>query len=226
MRQICALLFCCLIAGLLVSSCDRTSTDSSYTATTVDLLDQKLNGVDYFPNTVGTRWDYQVYNFFTEEWEPVAVEIIGYDTLEGIDTIIQATVWESTWDYKVDTQYVVNFDNTVLVFPTIMGYAPVAMYKFPLEDGATWTYQHAYGMATTTVYALDTCSSCTRMYNNCFDYYTHVEGVPFDDECTYWGHLAPNVGMVRGYRAEEFNYSIINYDLWELLKYHRVTGPR
>jgi len=221
MKKLCLLLLCCLILGLAISSCDRTSTDSSNTAITTDLTTAKLKGADYFPNKVGNQWTYRVFNYVTENWDTAVVNIIGYDTLEGIDTVVEATVWEAVWDYKTDSQYVVEYDNTVMVFETISSVYPVAKYIFPLEEGAAWAYRHAYGEAITTI---STPESCTEMYDYCFYYHTTVEGVPFDDHSVYWGLLAPHVGMVRGYRSEEFNYSIINYDNWELLFYERGTG--
>ena len=224
MKKLCALLFCCLMVGLAVSSCDRTTTDSSYTTTTTDLVTEKFKGIDYFPNKVGNQWTYRVYNWAAQQWETATVTVIGHDIIE-LETPQVVAVWEAVWDYKTETLYVAQRGDSVLIYPAGSIY-PVAKYIFPLEDGATWTYRHAYGQATTTIYALDTCSSCTEMYNYCFRYYTRVEGIVFEDESIYWGYLAPQVGMVRGSRAEEFNYSMINYDNWELLDYERVTGPR
>ena len=217
MNRLILVVSCALVVALAILSCDRTSTDS----VDATLVTEKFNGVNYFPNDVGTEWIYEVHDVITGTYDTVTVLIVAEDVWQSLDV----TVWEYWWRNRVDTQYVATQLNT-LSFYNKGSTLPVAKYVIPLVDGAMWAYQHCYGMATTVVDFVDTCPPQAGDYKHCFEYYTHVVNYAFDDNSYYSGWLAPNVGLVFGWRSEEFNYSIISKDIWVLIEYKRASGSR
>ncbi|UCE23667.1 MAG: hypothetical protein JSU74_10245 [Candidatus Zixiibacteriota bacterium] len=217
MKRLILVVSCALIVALAILSCDRTSTDS----VDATLVTEKFKGANYFPNNVGTEWIYQVHDVLTGTYDTVTVLIVAEDVWQSLDV----TVWEYWWRDRVDTQFVAADEDAISFYYKEFS-LPVAKYNLPLVHGDSWVYPHCFGLATASVFYVDTCPAQAGDFERCFEYYTHVEGVAWDDDSYYNGWLAPNVGLVYGSRSEEFNYSMISKDIWVLLEYKRATGPR
>ncbi len=189
----------------LLSSCGKKTTDPG------------SNGgseFDDFPNSVGYQWIYEVHDSLMGVTDTVTVAII--DTITLVD-IILAAVWVFTWNGSVDTQYVSVVNDTVSVYPTRDTSFLVAMYIYPVEVGASWTYRHRLGNATSIVDGSGAFSVDSVVYKNSLRIETEIRGIVFDDfsTCSVW--LASGTGMIWMNLYEEFNYSLFAIQRWELI---------
>jgi hypothetical protein len=191
----------------LLSSCCKKTTDPA-----------NIDGSEFddFPNSVGCQWVYEVYDSLMDVTDTVTVAIIDTTTLADI---IPAAVWVFTWNGSIDTQYVSVVNDTVSIYPTRDTSFLDAMYIYPLEVGASWTYRHRLGNATSIVDGSGVFSVDSVIYRNSFRIETDIRGIVFDDfsTCSVW--LASKTGMIWMNLYEEFNYSLHAIQRWELIDF-------
>lgn len=187
----------------LLSSCGKKATESTST-----------EGSEVFPNSVGFQWTYEVYDDLLEATDTITVTITDTLTLTNAR---YAAVWVYAWADTVDTQYVAVVDDTVSIYPTRDTSFLAATYIFPLEVGTSWTYRHRLGNATSTVVETGAFSVHSGTYQDCFRIDTEIRGIAFDDfsSCSIW--LAPKTGVLWIHLYEEFNYSLLAAQTWELI---------
>ena len=207
MKKILVISILAFMTCALLSSCGKKTTDPA---------GNDGSEIDDLPNSVGCRWVYEVYDSLMDVTDTVTVAITDTITLADI---IPATVWVSTWNGSIDTQYVSLVNDTVSVYPTKDTSFLDAMYIYPLEVGANWTYRHRLGNATCIVDGSGVFSVQSVVYRHSFRIETEIRGIVFDDfsTCSVW--LAPRTGMIWINLYEEFNYSLLAIQRWELINF-------
>jgi hypothetical protein len=172
-----------------------------------------------FPNKIGCQWIYKVTDTLSETIDTVTVSVIDTTTLAEH---LPASVWVLSGKDMIDTQYVRVVSDTVTIYPTRDISLLAAMYIYPLEVGESWTYNHRLGNATTIVDGSGVFVVDSVAFRNSFRVVTVVRGIVFDDISTYTVWLAPGTGMIWMNQFEEFNYSLLAIQRWELIAF---TSP-
>ena len=174
---------------------------------------------EYFPNSVGNYWEYDVYDSTSSKRYNVTVNITGTQKLA--DSQI-AYVYKYQYPWASDTNYVRVDHDTVKVYDkfrteSINGLRfPLKIFLIPFQDGQRWDGKllaidssHVTNKSTITV-PLET-------FKNGFSIYHHYIGPNIEYNDTY--NFIPNVGMVKIYY---YHYDLAppTRVLWQLKKYY------
>lgn len=180
---------------------------------------------DYFPNSVGDSWEYDVFDSSSVRAHPefpaeytVTVSVVGKKTL--LDNSI-ASIWQYQYPWGLETCYVKIDKDTVKIYDpfrieTVKGIEfPLSMFIIPFSDSQRWSGKlllidsfHVYPAPTVTGYS-ETFTDCY----NIFHYYV-APNTEYRDN--YW--FKPNLGMVR-IHYDDYNFSPRNKYLWRLKNY-------
>lgn len=92
-------------------------------------------GTSYFPNKVGTTWNYSFYDSLAKTNGNVIVTIVGETTILSDQS---ATIWEYKYPDRTDTLYVTISTDTVRIIRSLL--SPWYNQKFiiPLAVGNHW----------------------------------------------------------------------------------------
>jgi hypothetical protein len=112
-----------LFITVLLSACNNTTENNPGPDTT-----------STFPNKVGDKWIYSVYDSLSSSTDTLIISIIGTTISNGK----QLSIWTRKSDFYNDTIYVNVSRNTVYFyddpFPIVVDYK----IEFPLEVGRSW----------------------------------------------------------------------------------------
>jgi hypothetical protein len=181
---------------------------------------------EYFPNTVGNYWEYEVSDSSTVREHPevstpytVKVSIAGHKTLiDGID----ATIWKYEYPWGIDTNYIRVVNDTVKVFDLIYSRSlqdlqyPRIVFIIPFTVEQRWDGKLTL-IDSFHVYNAPSVFTPTENFENCFNIYHYYYGPNSKYNDNYW--FKPNVGMVAIY-TNHYDLAPRNIYLWRLKKYY------
>lgn len=120
---------------ILLASCHKET----------DTLPPNVSASEYFPNKIGDKWIYNVYDSVTAKMYEVSVEIIGSTTLPKGEN---ANVWIYKYPDKIDTNFVFQSGDTVKFVPALNlnpnDYYVSKKYIIPLSVGKVWKNAFIY----------------------------------------------------------------------------------
>ena len=178
-----------------------------------DLGKQVIDAAN-FPLSLGSIWRYAIYDSIKHRADTVVVSIIDSTALsDGVP----AAVWQYAYSHSVDTQYVAQSGDSILVYrsPDVRSLSMVLV--LPLEVGRQWTSSPPASMKVTAREKVD-------VPGGSFARALRVEQHPFIGNfyggTTYW--FVPDVGLVRMRRAwmDTMADDRVNI-VWELLSFER-----
>lgn len=112
-------------------------------------------GPSYFPNTVGDRWTYVVFDSIRHIADTVRVQVTSEGTLPSRVPPFDreaVNVWEYTYRDHADTQYVNLLHDTVNVYN---GEISHPYFIIPFQVGRQWGSSYGLGGDSTTVVMKD-----------------------------------------------------------------------
>ena len=180
---------------------------------------------NYFPNSIGDTWEYEVTD--SAQYVPgsnntinhylVKVAIVG--TKKLVDRK-DASIWQYTYPFGIDTNYVMIDDNTIEIFNnnqnTIQDLKyPNLIFEQPFEVDKGWDGKHAYSDTFTVVNQANITTSL-ETFKDCFEIYRHYTGPSIELKDNYW--FKPEVGMVSIYK-NHYNSGPLIYSTWQLKTY-------
>jgi len=207
MKQLIAITTALLILVLLFTNCKKKEPNVPNQA-----------GTEYFPNTVGDYWEYDVYDSSRNIGYTVTVKITGIKTMvDGIP----ATVWQYKSQGLMYENYIrINYDS-IKVYDEIysrtiddMNY-PRKLFITPFINGGTWV-SNLFDYDFYSTISDSTVTTNTETFYNCFNIYNHYLGPNMWFRDNYW--FTPNIGMVKKY-LNESNFGSGVREVWKLKKY-------
>ena len=182
-----------------------------------------ISASEYFPNTVGDIWVYDVYdsssNYPNIKSYTVKVSIKGVKKMaDGID----ANIWEYEYPWGKDTNYVRVLTDTISIFENAYSSTiqylqyPGIIYIVPFQDRSRWNGMKL-GIDTFHVNFLNKVVCTHSSFYQCYQIYHHYLGPNIDDNNTYW--FKPNIGIVKKYK-NIYNLGPYQIALWELKSYY------
>jgi hypothetical protein len=100
---------------------------------------------EYFPNTVGDKWIYNVYDSVSVKMEEVSVEITGTTILPKGE---HATIWIYKYPDHIDTNFVFQSGDTIKFVPALNlnpnDYYVSKKYILPFSIGRVWVNTFIY----------------------------------------------------------------------------------
>ncbi len=194
---------------ILFASCHKTKMPP-------DTLPPNVSASEYFPNKVGDKWIYNVYDSVTAKMNEVFVEIIGTTTLPKGEV---ANIWIYKYPDKIDTNFVFQSGDTVRFVPALdlnpNDYLVKETYVIPLLVGNYWTNLFLYDSVHVTK---ETKISVNNLQ---FDstYFLIEKGRTFNYLIYAEEYFKPTIGMVQLSRYEN-NFFIPENKVWYLKQYH------
>ena len=163
-----------------------------------------------FPNQIGDRWTYSVFDSIHKTNQTVVVKIVG-------DTIFKNgekfKIWVYNYPYKTDTGYVNIVGDTVRL-NTKYGILNT-MYLFPLYKDKSWL--SGLGMnLTTKVEKIEIITVPAGIFNNCYDIQTVIASYNYVLIQDNW--FEPKVGIIQKHIYEN-NLGHSRREMWKLASY-------
>jgi hypothetical protein len=187
----------------------------------------KPAGENYFPNSVGDTWEYDVMDSAqyvggsndTGEHYSVKVLIVGTKKLaDGKD----ATIWQYNYPFGIDTNYVRIVGDTIKIFDnsynshTVEGLKyPKLIFIQPFKVSEEWDGKHLWFDTLSVVKQEDVITSF-QTFKDCFQIYHHYIGPNMETKDNYW--FKPQIGMVRIY-TDDYISAPLMYRTWQLKTY-------
>ena len=173
---------------------------------------------EYFPNSVGNSWIYQVHDSTANRAYIVAVKIVNKIVLvDGSE----ATIWEYRYPWGKDSTFVEVKKDSVKIYDkfrieSVRGIEfPLKIFLLPLNNDQRWDGK-LLSVDTFYVTAQSLIRTSSQAFNNGFDIYHYYKGPNIEYKEHYF--FIPRVGMVK------MNYD--HYDLgpptkllWEVKSY-------
>lgn len=181
----------CLLAGCNTAQ-QEASTTTSTTTTSTTSTTLFSGGREYFPNTNGYAWHYQVYSYFSPESYPIAMIFDGTTTVGSLTVQIQREEYYPPATYLTIEALVMVDDNTVSTYGTISFPTTEAfvLLNFPLTIGKTWLFT---GTHEATVMTRESVTVPAGTFSDCLK----VRYIPSNRQTTdYW--YARDVGLIKG----------------------------
>ncbi len=194
-----------LLTALLITSCHKD---------TVKPI-TNIPASEYFPNKVGDKWIYNVYDSVKVRMDEVSVEITGITTLPKGEV---ATVWVYKYPDKNDTNFVFLSGDTVRFVPASNlnpnDYVVKETYVIPLSLGNSWTNLFLYDsvhVPKETKISVDNLQFDSTYFliekGETFNYFIYAEE-----------YFKPTIGMVRLSRYE-YNFFTPDNKVWYIKEY-------
>ncbi len=179
---------------------------------------------EYFPNTVGDYWEYEVYDSSDVRDHPnlprqytVKVTITGTKKLaDGKD----ALVWEYQYPDTTKEVFIRTYPDSVRIYGTQSLTDPRSIlfgeiYVLPFVENKNWQGKLLY-IDSFYVSELQNLTTSYGTYNNCFDIYRHYLGPNLEFKDHYW--FKPNAGFVKIY-YHQYNLGPTLIQIWQLKHY-------
>lgn len=181
-----------------------------------DTLKPNTQATEYFPNKVGDKWVYSVYDSTKKRMDDVSVEITGTTTLPKGEL---ANIWIYKYPDRVDTNFVFQSGDTVKFVPALdinpNDYVVKETYVFPLSVGNSWTNLFLYDSVHVTK------KTQISINNLQFDstYFLIEKGQTFNYFIYAEEYFKPMIGMVQLSRYE-YNFFTPDNKVWYLKDYY------
>lgn len=194
---------------ILFASCHKTTTPP-------DTLPPNVSASEYFPNKVGDKWIYNVYDSVTAKMDEVSVEITGTTTLPKGEV---ANIWVYKYPDKIDTNFVFQSGDTVKFVPALNlnpnNYYVSKKYIIPLTVGNFWTNTFIYD----TIHVIKQMKFTVN--NLQFDsvYFMIEEGQSVNYYIYTEEYFKPLVGMIQLFKYE-YDFFIPEGKVWYLKQYY------
>lgn len=197
-----------LLSALLVSSCDKDKTP-------LDTMPANKSASEYFPNKVGDKWIYNVYDSVKVRMDEVSVEITGTTTMPKGEV---ANVWIYKYPEKTDTNFVFQSGDTVkFIRASDLNpdyYVIRKKYIIPLSVGNSWTNLFLYD-------SIHIIKETSLLVNNLkFDstYFLIDKGRTFNYFIYAEEYFKPTIGIVQ-LSKYEYDFFIPENKVWYLKEY-------
>ncbi|HUZ59518.1 MAG TPA: hypothetical protein VMU83_12125 [Hanamia sp.] len=213
MKKLCKMIKALFIISLFLS-CNKEN------------LTQHKSPTEYFPNTIGNYWEYNVYDSGQIPVDPklprnytVKVSIIGIKKL--VDSI-DAYVWQISYPDGNDFRYIRMVGDTIKVFDTIYSRTvqnlqfPRHIFLIPFHDGDIWQ-NDLYDSDIYTTSLVRNVAVNWQFYDSAFKIFDHYLGPETEFKDTYW--FKPNIGIIKIY-LHEYIAAPLNIQLWQLKSYY------
>lgn len=195
-----------LSSALFASSCHKDTTKPN----------NNIQASEYFPNKVGDKWVYSVYDSTKKRMDDVSVEITGTTTLPKGEV---ANIWIYKYPDKADTNFVFQSGDTIKFVPALdinpNDYVVKETYVFPLSVGNSWTNLFLYDSVHVTK------KTQISINNLQFDstYFLIEKGQTFNYFIYAEEYFKPMIGMVQLSRYE-YNFFTPDNKVWYLKEYY------
>ena len=172
---------------------------------------------EYFPNKVGDKWVYDVYESVKRRLDVVTVEITGKTTLPKGEAV---TIWLYKYPDRIDTNYVLQSGDTIKFIPALNlnpnDYYIKKKYLSPLSVGRSWTNTFIYD----TIKVLKETKLLVGS-NLKFDsvYFIREKGETVNYFIYAEEYFKPGVGLVQ-LSKYEYDFFIPENKVWYLKEYH------
>lgn len=169
----------------------------------------------YFPEKIGSTWIYSVHDSLSDRSYDMTVSVIDTTTLRDLPV----SVWVYDGDGRIDTQYVYNSGDTVMVYSE-NGWGFDKMYVFPVDVGTGWNC----GESCARDYVVDRKGSIqtpARRFANAYHINGHFSMPNTMENSKEW--FVPGVGSVWFFRfgmCTVCSPMIYVNEIWELRNYH------
>lgn len=197
-----------LLAIIYATSCHKD--------TIMDTVKPNTPASEYFPNKIGDKWIYNVYDSVNIKMDEVSVEITGTKTLPKGEV---ANIWIYKYPDKIDTNFVFQSGDTVRFVPALYlnpnDYVVKETYVIPLSVGNYWTNLFLYD-------SIHVIKETQISVNNLqFDstYFLIEKGRTFNYLIYAEEYFKPTIGMVQLSRYEN-NFFIPENKVWYLKGYY------
>ena len=187
----------------------------------------KTSQPEYFPNTIGDFWQYQVTD--SSQSSPnnpsapirysVSVNITGIKTLlDGKD----ATIWQYQYPWGNDTNYVRVTGDTIKIFDLTYSRSlsdlnyPRLVFLPPFQVNQSWDGNLLDIDSYTVIHQAD-INTGSQTFMGCYDINYQYSGPNMEVNDHYW--FKPFVGMVSMYSNHYLN-GPNTYRTWQLTRYY------
>jgi hypothetical protein len=197
MRRVAAILFAW---SLLLTSCEKQETED-------DIIETEAS---YFPNSLGSHWEYQRQNHLTNITDTFSVTITGDTTVS--DELYM--VWEYDFGERVDIQYVSQNDDSVKFYKSNFNWID-RLYIIPFELGLGWNTP-PFSPDTSYVSAVGDILINGSDYENVARIERSTESFNYFLDESIW--IKPGVGLVK-FQFEAYNIGAESNETWELIEF-------
>ena len=181
---------------------------------------------EYFPNTVGDYWEYEVYDSSQVREHPsyprrYSVKVIITGTTKLVDGK-DATVWQYEYPWGSVINYIRIVGDTIKEFDTVYSRDirgldfPRKIFIQPFNVNKRWDGK-LLAIDSSRVINQRNVIIGSQSFSDCFDIYHHYVGPNMDFNDQYW--FKPNLGMVQIF-YNHYNLGFFRIELWQLKKYY------
>lgn len=190
-------------------------------------LTQHKSATEYFPNTIGDYWEYNVYDSSYRLLDnpklgrsyTVKVSIIG---IKKLADSIDANVWQYAYPDTNIFKYIRITGDTVKTFTppyyvslSALAY-PYPIFLIPFIAGNTWK-SNLFNSDTYTSSLIPNIILNWQTYDSVFQISDHYLGPNLENYDTYW--FKPNIGFLKIYFHDN-SLGPIAIQLWQLKSYY------
>ena len=192
--------------GLMLSSCTRH-----------ELTDLNLSS-SYFPNDIGNYWTYRLTGE-NGDIDTVVIRIVDKTILSFGD---EATIWELDFGHSIDTNYVVDKNNTVTIYNAAIAKISynteqneLMKYSFPLQVENELVYNNLKTKVTNQTDIKVEAGSFLK----CFQITYSNQGLSFNsiNDTIFFKE---SIGIIKRYQHQYNLTPIKGNGIWELISYH------
>ena len=170
---------------------------------------------DTFPNQIGDRWTYSVFDSTTLKTQTVLVKIIG-DTVFSNNEKFK--IWEYFYPDKRDTAYV-NIVGDTVNFNFKSGFYNTK-YTFPLYVGKSWLSGKSGSTHSSTVEKIESLTVPAGTFKDCYQIKTTIAGYNYVLITENW--FMPKIGFIQ-HHINKRSFGPADIQIWKLVNYNLVN---
>ena len=168
-----------------------------------------------FPNQIGDRWTYSVFDSTTLKTQTVLVKIIG-DTVFSNNEKFK--IWEYFYPDKRDTAYV-NIVGDTVNFNFKSGFYNTK-YTFPLYVGKSWLSGKSGSTHSSTVEKIESLTVPAGTFKDCYQIKTTIAGYNYVLITENW--FMPKIGFIQ-HHINKRSFGPADIQIWKLVNYNLVN---
>lgn len=183
-----------------------------------DTIKPNKEASEYFPNTIGDYWEYDVYDSLNNNNYTLKVEII--DSIKLSDHKY-ANIWKYQYPNKAELRYIRIESDSVKVYDSLalksISYInyPLDLFILPFYLGENWKSKN-FVIDTFFVDSKSDILINANTYINCF--FIKRKNIAYNYHLDQDIFFKENIGVVQFYQ-KEFDLSYIRKEKWLLKKY-------
>lgn len=189
-----------------------------------EAIHKNQSATEYFPNSIGDYWEYEVYDSSQVRDHPdyprsytVKVIITGVQRLaDGRE----AMIWQCRYPDTTTEVFVRSYSDRVKIYSrqaltdtTSIYYGVI--YRLPFADGERWSGK-IYHIDSFFVSQEQQVITSYRAFANCFDIYHRYSGFNLFYNDHYW--FKPYIGTIKIF-YHQYNLGPTRIELWQLKDY-------